>query len=269
MIESFAKIRRLMRIGQIAERTGLSAKALRLYEARGLLTPDGHSERGYRLFGEAALTRLMRIRLLKRAGFSLAEIGALLDHEAPVETLVDARIDALQGELNQKTQALRALEEARRRLDSASTLDIDQLLESIQMSDRLDMNFSESDLAEFKRRAEILGQHFSETEREQMRQRAEQLGETGLRQAQQAWPQLIAQVRAAMDAGTPATDPTVIEMGRRWHGLVNAFTGGDANIARRLKEAYINEPEVMAAQRMDPSMFAYIRTAMAAAGLSL
>ncbi len=55
MIESFAKIRRLMRIGQIAERTGLSAKALRLYEARGLLTPDGHSERGYRLFGETAL----------------------------------------------------------------------------------------------------------------------------------------------------------------------------------------------------------------------
>ena len=38
-----------LRIGQLAAKSAVSARALRLYEARGLLRPDAHSERGYRL----------------------------------------------------------------------------------------------------------------------------------------------------------------------------------------------------------------------------
>ncbi len=137
------------------------------------------------------------------------------------------------------------------------------------MSEKLDVHFSEAEIAEFKRRGEILGQHFTPEEREQLRRRAEQLGEAGMRQAQEEWPRLIASVRTAMQAGTAPTDPSVIELGRRWHALVNAFTGGDANIARKLKEAYDDNPQIMAAQGMNPEMFAYIREAMQAAGLKL
>src|SRR5580698_4551905 len=67
-----------LRIGQIARRSGVSAKALRLYEQRGLLKPCTHSEAGYRLYGPDALRRLMQIVVLKRSGFTLAEIGGLL-----------------------------------------------------------------------------------------------------------------------------------------------------------------------------------------------
>lgn len=42
---------KFLRIGELAARTGLSAKALRLYEARGLLRPDARSAGGYRLYG--------------------------------------------------------------------------------------------------------------------------------------------------------------------------------------------------------------------------
>lgn len=67
----------------------------------------------------------------------------------------------------------------------------------------------------------------------------------------------------------PAPDPAVVEMGRRRHALVNAFTGGDSGIARKLKSAYGSEPQVMSAQGMDKAMFACIREAIQAAGVKL
>lgn len=69
---------RMMRIGELAQAAGVSAKALRLYEARDLLRPCAHSVAGYRLYGSAALKRLQQILVLRRAGFSLTETGRLL-----------------------------------------------------------------------------------------------------------------------------------------------------------------------------------------------
>lgn len=259
---------KLLRIGQLAARTGASAKALRLYEARGLLSPDAHTERGYRLYGATALARLAEIGVLKRAGFTLAEIGRLLERTGSAAALIEARILALRDEVRAKSGTLAELEQAWRGLASTSQT-IDQLLETIQMNENLDMPFSATELAEFKRRGEIMGRHFTPAEREQMSRRAEDLGAEGVRQAQYEWPELIRQVRASMNLGIPATDPAVIDLGRRWHALIQAVTGGDATLGRRMGEAYMQEPEVMAAQGLDREMFVYIQQAMQAAGLKL
>jgi hypothetical protein len=109
----------------------------------------------------------------------------------------------------------------------------------------------------------------TDAERQEMMARAETLGESGMAEAQQAWPRLIAEVSAAMAAGTPPTDPAVVDMGRRWHALVQAATGGDLNVSRKIGEAYQRQPEAMAAQGMDMEMFKYIGAAMASAGLRL
>lgn len=258
-----------LRIGQIAERTGMSPKALRLYEVRGLLAPDARSASGYRLYGTRALARLAEIAVLRRAGFTLAEIDALLLREAAATALIEARIVALRHEVSNRSAALATLEQAWRRLDPASSTDIEQLLEGIRMNEELDVRFTQAQLAEYKRNGEILGQHFTVEEREHLRQRAEQYGAENMRRYGEQWPPLIAQVRAAMDAGTPANDPSVVELGRRWHALVNAFSGGDASLARKMQNAYHKEPQAMAAQGMDPAMFAYVGEAMRAAELTL
>ena len=240
-----------LRIGQIAERSGVSAKALRLYEQRELLKPCAHSESGYRLYGPDALRRLMQIVVLKRSGFSLAEIGQLLARDATAAAhLLAARIEMLERDLADRTQALETLRRMTRRVGSASTLDIDQLLESIHIGSTLKVDFTEAERAAFQ-------------------QRAERLGSDGMEATQHAWPELIAQVRAAMNASTPASDPSVVEMSRRWHALVTAATGNAAAINKKLSEAYIAQPNAMAAQGMDPAMFRYIDEAMAKARLSL
>ena len=136
------------------------------------------------------------------------------------------------------------------------------------MNEKLDMRFSEAELAEYKRNGEILGRHFTAEERERLRWHAGQLGEAGLQQAQTEWPRLIKEVRAAMNLGIPATDPSVVEMGRRWYALIQAFTGGDANLGRKMKQAYAEEPQAMAAFGMDNAMFAYVGEAMRTAGLT-
>ncbi len=206
--------------------------------------------------------------MLKRAGFALTDIGKLLSRSGAAAALVETRIIALRGELNAKSKALAALEGAWYGLDSASA-DIDQLLECIKMSEDLNMNFKGEELEEFKRRAETMGRHFTPEERARMRDRAQHIGEAGLKQAQDEWSQLIEAVRAEMDAGTSPEDPRVVEMGRRWHALVNVFTGGDSNIVSKIKSAYEQEPDVLAAQGMSQEMFSYMRSAMRAAGLQV
>lgn len=259
-----------LRIGAIANRTGVSAKALRLYEQRGLLKPCTHSPAGYRLYGPVALQRLMQIVLLKRSGFTLAQIGRLLSHDAgAAAVLLDERIASLQREVTDRTQALESLRAVAQRMDRASHLTLDQLLETLTMSNKIESTMSPDERNALHRRADTMGAYFTDEEREGFRQRAEALGEAGMSAAQHEWPQLIAQVRSAMTAGTPATDASIAPLAQRWHALVNASTGGDPQVALKLREAYLKEPQVMAEQGMDPAMFGYVREAMQAAGLSL
>ena len=68
-----------MRIGQVARMTGLSIKAIRYYEAVGVLPPPMRSGRRYRLYGEEDMRRLFLIKQAKRLGVSLREVGELLN----------------------------------------------------------------------------------------------------------------------------------------------------------------------------------------------
>jgi MerR family transcriptional regulator, repressor of the yfmOP operon len=72
---------RLLRIQEVAADTGLTPRAIRYYEELGLLEP-ARSEGAYRLYDGDDLERLRFIRGLRDdAGFSLAEIGQLLEDE--------------------------------------------------------------------------------------------------------------------------------------------------------------------------------------------
>jgi DNA-binding transcriptional MerR regulator len=72
----------LLRINQVAAETGLTARTIRYYEEMGLLEPAARSEGDYRLYDDSDLERLLFIRDLRDdAGFSLAQIGQLLEDE--------------------------------------------------------------------------------------------------------------------------------------------------------------------------------------------
>jgi DNA-binding transcriptional MerR regulator len=67
----------LMRIGELAERTGVSTRLLRYYGEQGLLTPSRDAN-GYRSFDEDAVLRVRQIRRLLAAGLTTEVIGSAL-----------------------------------------------------------------------------------------------------------------------------------------------------------------------------------------------
>jgi DNA-binding transcriptional MerR regulator len=72
----------LLRINEVAADTGLTTRTIRYYEELGLLKPAARSEGSYRLFDQDDLERLRFIKGLRDdAGFSLAEIGQLLEDD--------------------------------------------------------------------------------------------------------------------------------------------------------------------------------------------
>jgi len=76
----------LLRINEVAAETGLTTRAIRYYEEMGLLEPAARSDGDYRLYDASDLDRLQFIRSLRDdAGFSLAQIGQLLEDEAARE----------------------------------------------------------------------------------------------------------------------------------------------------------------------------------------
>ena len=67
----------MLSIGEVAERAGIAASAIRYYEREGLL-PRAGRRGGKRVYDEAILDRLALIGVAKGAGFTVAEIQTLL-----------------------------------------------------------------------------------------------------------------------------------------------------------------------------------------------
>lgn len=66
-------------VGEVARLANISVRTLRYYDRIGLLKPDGETQAGYRLYGEAALERLWQILFFRELDFPLEEIQRILD----------------------------------------------------------------------------------------------------------------------------------------------------------------------------------------------
>ena len=115
----------LLSITEVCRRTGLSARALRFYEARGLVAAQ-RSAAGQRRYGREQVARLHQITVLKRAGFSLAQIAALTgDGWLDLDRLILAQLDDLIARRKSIDEALAGLRAAQVALAGDATIDID------------------------------------------------------------------------------------------------------------------------------------------------
>jgi MerR family copper efflux transcriptional regulator len=94
-----------MNIAEAARRAGLTPKAIRFYEAQGLLKPT-RSANGYRAFGDADVHTLKFLKRARDLGFSVEECRALLAlyHEtdrsnAEVRALAESRVKEIDRRL--------------------------------------------------------------------------------------------------------------------------------------------------------------------------
>lgn len=96
-----------MRIGELAERSGIAAHTIRFYETKGLLPAADRSSNGYRRYNEQTLERLMLIQLCQRLGFNLTEIEQLMAHDGSWDKeVILENLDARLLEIQQLQQGL-------------------------------------------------------------------------------------------------------------------------------------------------------------------
>jgi DNA-binding transcriptional MerR regulator len=108
-------------IGGLAERAGVNVETVRYYERRGLLTPPDRTDR--HRYTEQSVQRLALIRRAKNLGFTLAEIGELLEAADRPDATNAGRgpsaediLDAAHAKLREVESRLRELAALRLRL---------------------------------------------------------------------------------------------------------------------------------------------------------
>jgi len=123
-------------IGEVSRRTRLSERALRLYEAEGLVAPS-RSAAGRRVYSLADLRRLQQVQILRRAGYALAEIRELLKgRDFDAGEVISLHLSALRAERDGLDRSIALLEGAQARLQDGTAPDAGALCELIRLAER-------------------------------------------------------------------------------------------------------------------------------------
>ena len=127
----------LLDIAEVVRRTGLTSRALRFYEARGLVKPlRTHS--GRRLYGPGELERVAQIQALKRAGLTLAQIQRLSARRPPnLAELVAAQLEVVEAQAKDLAEAKALLLTVKSRIDRGEPIDVATFCSLIRNGDKV------------------------------------------------------------------------------------------------------------------------------------
>jgi DNA-binding transcriptional MerR regulator len=233
------------RIGQLAAMARISVRALRHYEALGLLRPSARTVAGYRLYTAAEVERLYRLLALRSLDLPLEQIGRLLDDDVRLSDVLARQLEAVESRM----AANAALRTRLQRLLAAcadgepTVAELTDAMEEMAMSDR----------------------YYTTEQQAELARRRDALGPDGMRAAERAWADLIAEAEAERAAGTDPAAPRMQEIAARWRSLVAQFTGGDPALGEGLGRMYREEGVERASRgAVSSDLIAYVGRALSA-----
>jgi DNA-binding transcriptional MerR regulator len=101
--------RGMLKIGEVSKRSGVGVEALRFYEKSGLLDRPSRTYSGYRVYGAEVLERLAFIKQAQALGFSLDEIGRIVEDARRGESPCDEVREIVRRRLSELDERLREL----------------------------------------------------------------------------------------------------------------------------------------------------------------
>lgn len=114
-----------MKIGEVAEQTGVSTATIRYYESIGLVDPPERTPSGYRDYDSVAIDRVRFVRDAQATGLSLVEIGSVLEMKSVgartcehTTALLHRHLDELDAQIDRLVAARRELAELASRAES-------------------------------------------------------------------------------------------------------------------------------------------------------
>lgn len=241
-----------IKVGELAQRTGVSVRTLHFYEEIGLLTPHRRTAAGHRIYSSREISRLLQIRSLVQLGFSLEEVRECLQSSrfSPTHVL-QLHLSRLDETMEQQRRLRRRLRDLVRQMETQPGPTADDFLKAIE-------------------EMTMLEKHYTPEQLSQLRARARDVGPDRIQQVEGEWRELLGLVRQEMDKGTDPLSEPVARLAQWWQSLVNEFTGGDAGITASLGNLYREDHTAVAEAHGDavptPEIFAYIQPALASLG---
>ena len=235
-----------LKVGELAQRAGLTVRALHHYDSIGLLSPSARSDAGYRLYDRGDIARLHQIQALRRFGVALAEIGAFLDNPGTrLPAIVDQQIVALDRQIAQAGLLRGQLAQLQRQLAAGEEPGLAEWLTTLELMTMYDKYFTK----EQRERLPFFAgpEDGSKTE----------------------WDALVAAMRATMDAGSPPAAPAAQALAIRWMDMIVRDTGGDAQLLVQLNDMNEKEPSVRERNGITPALQEYVLQAFGAYRLGL
>ncbi|MBE9118746.1 MerR family transcriptional regulator [Lusitaniella coriacea LEGE 07157] len=240
------------KIGDLANKVGLSVRTLRYYDELGLLKPSKRTDVGHRLYLEGDVIRLQQIVSLRQLGFSLEEIKACLEKPdfSPVAT-IQTHLAKLCEQIKLQQQLVRLLEKISATLQTSESVSIGDFIHVIEVTTMVE---------------ELFNQYYTPDQLESLDRRKEMVGDRATAQVQQEWQDLYAKVREAMNDGIDPTDKRVLALAKRSNELLEQFTGGDEGILQSLNAMANAEFSTLQEQFgfPEPELFEYLGQAQAA-----
>ena len=241
---------------ETASRFGVSIKALRLYEQRGLLTPQ-RSEAGWRTYGPDQIARLHQILALKRLGLPLAKIGELLAGPDTLEPVLALQEQVLARDSEQLSRALALVRAARAKLKAGQALSIDDLA-TLNQETVMTRIVGAMEMGQLlKPSAE---RHVSPEEKETLKQKL-----IDRDQFKQTLDGLIAEGEALMQVGDP-TSPGAQDLARRWAAMAAQLTALDPTIGAKGRAIWndaMEDPVVAGKMALNRKIFVFVDQAIA------
>lgn len=226
----------LLKVGELARRSGLTVRTLHHYDEIGLVRPSARTEAGYRLYDERDVARLHAVQALRQLGFGLARIAELLAAEAmSPQRIVAEQIRALDEEIVRARELRAQLVLLQEALATGAEPQPAQWLSALALMSAWRRHFSPRELRPLIRR---------------------------WRQKEAGWQPLLDEVQAAMRQEIPPDSPQAQALAQRWMDMAMELTEGDLALALRWARMNEEEPGTAVHQGTEPRVLAFIGRAI-------
>lgn len=222
----------MLKVGELARKTGLTVRTLHHYDDIGLLTPSARSDAGYRLYTEADVIRLHAIQALRQLGLSLGEIAEMLANpDVSLSRIVIRQMAALDEEITRAQNLRSQLNALHSMIAVGKQPGMGEWLDTLESMATYGKYFSTDELAKIFR---------------------------DWKKLQAEWWPLIEVAGEAMEQDAPIDSLQVQALAQRWMDLSMQSMQNDLRLAMRWGEMAEQEPAAPGPAGIDAALIRYI-----------
>ncbi len=248
----------MLTIGELSKRSGVTVRALRYYESKGLITPV-RSESRQRLYRFRDVLRLQQIQMLKRTGFSLKQIEDMIGTTGwDARKVLSVQKDLLEKQQAHVSQSLTLVTDALKALEADAGTDLSTLCNIIKMGD---------DAMSAEKWQKAWDKFYTPEEQEKWKAAKEAIPADVVAENQRRWPAVIARAEELAAAGADPAGEAAQALLREWQALLEPFMDMDPTMLQGVNRMYENMgdwPSDGPQSPFSPEVWAFIKSVKAA-----